>query len=1031
MKRKQLLLGLLMGVSFFFAGNAFAQSASNKIVEVGPDNIGGRVTCLLVDQSDPSHQTIFAGTPTGGLFVRSNDPNRAPYADMWNHVPTVVDGDTVVLPISAMAQADDTTIFIATGDGAYDMGNKFASMSSRGTGIYIFNPVTHRIFRLPFTNVSSNSSAFATVNQIACCNKDGRIYLFAGTRSGLYSWTFENGNWNNADLVNNCIGENITDIVIIPEHKMVYFSAKGMLAGKLYRISDFTSPEAEPLDITSSIHTSTPALRYLLAASSVDPDFVYAMAIGTNGILEGIYSTRNQIVWTLLTTSTVTPFTINAGTQCGAIAVDPYNERRIYVGGSSIWTGQGFVEGSTYQWTKSSSNENEFYTTNYMADVYSNVSFVHSGINQIVSTFQDGSDVPTYYIATNGGVFTSSTGLQTFTSINQGLNNIQVNGLAVATDGTLIAGAADNANLVIESRCAHQSDPYASRPSWYDAHPELNTNHMASVIWHGNGGQVAASRFQQVAPLSRRTLFTSSNYGAARAYADYADYSNTQTWSADSSFLSKLINSQYTVPQVCLWETEHMPQNNASILTAVIDTANFLTRKVNGADTLIRLAPGTQVLPGDKIAVIDRGHADYAVDYTFQQSRTLTGNDTVTFRNPLMSHFYIVAKSIGEAATKGEVYMTWMPTDFRKVWYNGENPGTEMVWAQIYSIKNDSGLELGPVALSNDGNTLIVAVNDPNEQRSMLVRLKGMVNDVDYSRTPAEIKIDLTHGFSRVIQPMTKLVSDTLTFNGSVWIPRRVSSIAFDQREGSNAAVLTFQDCTEGANVLYIADASANNPTFVNKSLPNATLPAYSAAIECTSGDIFVGSADGIWKATAQSFTSSNPTWNSYGSFRGLPVTAICQQTLSMPVRHNTGHTGITEDKYIFARTKYPYALYFGTYGRGIFMDSSYVTNHENEIVSPEDLDINTVAPLASANVTIYPNPATDHAVIQLALSKADNVTLRIFDLTGRLVLTNNLGHIDAGTYSYNFNCQQLPKGMYLVNVISGQSAVTSKLIVR
>ena len=49
----------------------------------------------------------------------------------------------------------------------------------------------------------------------------------------------------------------------------------------------------------------------------------------------------------------------------------------------------------------------------------------------------------------------------------------------------------------------------------------------------------------------------------------------------------------------------------------------------------------------------------------------------------------------------------------------------------------------------------------------------------------------------------------------------------------------------------------------------------------------------------------------------------------------------------------------------------------------------------------------------------------------GKAVYSENLGHLGEGVYTRNINCQNLPKGMYLVNVIIGGQRATSKLVVR
>ena len=71
MKSRKVLLGLIVGICVCLTGTATAQKAnyqSNKLVEIGPDNIGGRVTSLVVaGHPDENTTLLYAGAATGGL----------------------------------------------------------------------------------------------------------------------------------------------------------------------------------------------------------------------------------------------------------------------------------------------------------------------------------------------------------------------------------------------------------------------------------------------------------------------------------------------------------------------------------------------------------------------------------------------------------------------------------------------------------------------------------------------------------------------------------------------------------------------------------------------------------------------------------------------------------------------------------------------------------------------------------------------------------------------------------------------------
>lgn len=1019
MKSRKVLLGLIVGFCVCLAGTATAQKAnyqSNKLVEIGPDNIGGRVTSIVVaGHPDQNSTLLYAGAATGGLYSRLVSA----VDTVWEYVPCYVGGEEITLPISSMLKVNDSTILVATGESYYGKGNKLNKMAALGRGIFLFNMNSSEFTPVNGTNPGTNFDAnFAAVNDMQMMAAQGVSYVFVATPKGLFRWTIaQESDWSAAPV--RIFEGEVRSLVVSKQFNRAFFSSKG----RVYKIGDVIN-NAAVVDITGSCSAfGSNASAIELAIAPSDESYMYAMVCDNSGLMTGLYLTRNTNSWQLLSSSTVTPFTSAATSKtCGTVAVSPSDPTKVFLGGANVWIGKGYVENAPYQWTVVSSNESQLNGGDYMSMVYSSNVFVHSGIHQIVPDMvwreETASMYEGYYVVTDGGVYYSpSSSFSYVENFNRGMNNVQINGLAVCPDGSIISGANANACPFIEARVAHNGGDNAT--TWYDREGSL-TNHMANVIWRGNGGAVAASRFTQYSPLSRRTIFVSSANGAiGRAYADFSNYTNTQTWTSDDAFMSDLVAGGPAIGQIYLWETDNNVYSNDS-MTFTIDTLSYIKR--NGER--INITTGLQVRRGDSILLLDPAHASYPFWHVFDHNFTVRNEMHQRIHIPYLSRLLAVTVE-NDMPQNTNVSYCWFPTDFRKV-FDGDNK--TRFWSHIYGVNGTASPHtyVRYTAMSNDGDCAFIVVENDTLKQSFLVRVHGL-NNADYNASVPEIRDMLNYKIrTHVTTTDTLMVTSDSYFFG-----RRISSIFVDLREGEDAVLLTFDGFNEDAsNVVYINNASGNNPTISYLNLPT-NMPAYSAMIEYTTGEVYVGTEDGVYHAP--SVTSNN--WQPYGAFKGVPVTSMYQVTNNYSRIKFVGHDGVTEVPYVFPRTKYAYAMYFGTYGRGIFMDSTYVVDHTNEIVDPEDyaeeLDIPTIANVGENAVRMYPNPAVDNATMELTVSRPGNAVVRIYDLSGKVVYTENMGRVAEGVHTYAIDCQKMQRGMYLVNVVIGGEKATSKLIVR
>jgi len=78
-----------------------------------------------------------------------------------------------------------------------------------------------------------------------------------------------------------------------------------------------------------------------------------------------------------------------------------------------------------------------------------------------------------------------------------------------------------------------------------------------------------------------------------------------------------------------------------------------------------------------------------------------------------------------------------------------------------------------------------------------------------------------------------------------------------------------------------------------------------------------------------------------------------------------------------------------------------------------------------------YPNPFSSSTTIRIALQEADQVSVTVFDMSGRQVSTLVDNYLSAGTHEFPFYADALPSGTYLYRIItsSGQKSETMTLV--
>jgi len=85
----------------------------------------------------------------------------------------------------------------------------------------------------------------------------------------------------------------------------------------------------------------------------------------------------------------------------------------------------------------------------------------------------------------------------------------------------------------------------------------------------------------------------------------------------------------------------------------------------------------------------------------------------------------------------------------------------------------------------------------------------------------------------------------------------------------------------------------------------------------------------------------------------------------------------------------------------------------------------------SSSSASIYPNPAKNEAYIKLNLASANEVSYRITDVTGRILLQDYKGRLQTGEHNLSVDISRLSPGTYWYQVTIGTETQNGKLVVQ
>ncbi len=85
---------------------------------------------------------------------------------------------------------------------------------------------------------------------------------------------------------------------------------------------------------------------------------------------------------------------------------------------------------------------------------------------------------------------------------------------------------------------------------------------------------------------------------------------------------------------------------------------------------------------------------------------------------------------------------------------------------------------------------------------------------------------------------------------------------------------------------------------------------------------------------------------------------------------------------------------------------------------------------IALNNIKLYPNPSENLTTLTFNNKKEENVSVRIYDVTGKLILNVVEQNFAAGEQKVELNTSKLPSGNYLVNILIGTNIANINMVV-
>ncbi len=180
-------------------------------------------------------------------------------------------------------------------------------------------------------------------------------------------------------------------------------------------------------------------------------------------------------------------------------------------------------------------------------------------------------------------------------------------------------------------------------------------------------------------------------------------------------------------------------------------------------------------------------------------------------------------------------------------------------------------------------------------------------------------------------------------------------------------------------------------------------------------------------------FTTTSPNTKIKIVLSNLPFDYDVRLYNSNMTQLSISQNGGTTSETIIRNTTTAATYYIRVYGyNGVFSTTSCYNLRVNvgstNYRSSEDLTTEIATPIFN-DFTVYPNPTHGEVNVGFSSLKNETITVRIFDMVGKTILTNQIG-VDQGDNKFSFDLANLTKGIYFVELNNSSERLVKKLII-